>query len=343
MQDIAGPLFRGGIPAADIDALQSYWGVCPRLRHSLFKKRRRGYLDLSVKKSAIRSAIYDHPEFAAFVAGMNAHFTAWRKKRAAKLKALEPGCHPKEIIKELAESLLAHYAGKPLIDPYDIYQHMMDYWSATMQDDCYQIAGDGWQVKTARIIETDKKGREKDKGWTCDLIPKTIIVTRYFAKDQAAIERLAAELEAVTARLAELEEEHGGEEGVFADLDRVNRANVAARLREIKGDRDARAEAAVLNDWLALNDRRGRSQEAPQGGRGRHRCAGPCRISAAHRVGNQGVGCGRQVAGRARCSRPRRNGPRQSATHPTRAGARRALRNSPATDGHLCGRARSQG
>ena len=47
---------------------------------------------------------------------MNAHFAAWRKKRAAKLKSLEAGCHPKEVIAELAEGLLAHYAGKPLID-----------------------------------------------------------------------------------------------------------------------------------------------------------------------------------------------------------------------------------
>ena len=35
----------------------------------------------------------------------------------------------------LAEDLLAHYRGKPLIDAYDIYQHLMDYWAEVMQDD----------------------------------------------------------------------------------------------------------------------------------------------------------------------------------------------------------------
>lgn len=44
LQDIAGHL-QGGIPAADIDALQRYWDVCPKLRAVLFKKRRPGYLD----------------------------------------------------------------------------------------------------------------------------------------------------------------------------------------------------------------------------------------------------------------------------------------------------------
>src|SRR5688572_2045713 len=147
LQDIAGHL-RGGTPASDVDALQRYWDVCPKLRNVLFKKRRPGYLDLAVEKVAIKPAIYEHPEFTAFISGMNDHFAAWRKKRAAALKALKAGCHPKEVIGELSENLLAHYAGKPLIDPYDIYQHLMDYWAGTMQDDVYLIAADGWKAET---------------------------------------------------------------------------------------------------------------------------------------------------------------------------------------------------
>ena len=253
LQNIAGHL-QGGIPAADVDALHRYWAVCPQLRHTLFKENRPGYVDLAVEKSAIKSAIYEHPEFASFIAGMNTHFAAWRQKSLATLKALQAGCHPKEVIAALAEGLLAHYAGKPLIDPYDVYQHLMDYWADAIQDDCYLIAADGWKAETTRIIEKDKKGKEKDKGWTCDLIPKALIVARYFAKEQAAIDQLATKLEGVTARLTEMEEEHGVEDGALAELDKVNKADVTARLKEIKGDKDAKEEAAVLNDWLKLND-----------------------------------------------------------------------------------------
>jgi len=252
IQDIEGHL-RGGIPAADVDALQRYWDVCPQLRHTLFKKNRPGYLDLAVEKTQIKSAIYEHAEFAAFIADMNEHFAVWRQRSVVTLKALQAGCHPKEVIAALAESLLAHYDGKPLIDAYDIYQHLMDYWAETMQDDCYLIAADGWRAETSRIIEITKKGKEKDKGWTCDLIPKALIVARYFAEEQAAIDQLTAELEGVEARLAELEEEQSGEDGTFADFDKVNKANVTARLKEIKGDADAKDEAAVLNDWLKFN------------------------------------------------------------------------------------------
>ena len=258
LQDIAGHL-QGGVPVADIDALAPYWAVCPRLRETLFRPNRLGYLDLAPNligdKADIKSAIYEHPEFAAFISGMQAHFAAWRDQTAAALKDLQPGCHPKEVIARLSEDLLAHYQDKPLIDPYDIYQHLLDYWAQTMQDDLYLIATDGWRAETSRIVETDKKGKQRDKGWTCDLIPKALLVARYFAQEQAAIDQLAAELEGVTARLAELEEENGGEDGAFAELDKVNRAAVAQRVRELRIENGTlrTEEMDLLAQWLRLN------------------------------------------------------------------------------------------
>lgn len=276
-QDIAGHL-QGGIPVSDIDALDQYWKVCPNLRKALFKPNRPGYVDLKVDKAQIKSAIYEHSEFATFIEGMNLHFDAWRKKTAKKLKALDAGCHPKEIIFELSEDLLAHYTGQPLIDNYKVYQHLMDYWASAMQDDVYQIAAEGWKAETYRIIEKDKKGKEKDKGWACDLIPKSLIVAQYFAKEQAATDLMNAELETATASQTELEDEHSGEDGIFAEFDKVNAASVTARLKELGGmpkssgaskssklkvaealkayqsdDESSVDEPAILNQWLELN------------------------------------------------------------------------------------------
>jgi type I restriction enzyme M protein len=251
-QDIEGHL-RGGIPQADVHALQAYWDVCPKLKAALFRECRPGYLELAVEKAVLKSTIFEHPEFVVFTSSMAKHFDVWRSKSAASLKALKQGIHPKEVISHLSESLLAHYTDKPLINKYDVYQHLMDYWAEVMQDDCYLIAQDGWKAETYRIIEKDKKGKEKDKGWTCDLIPKPLIVARFFAEQQAEIDRLSAELEAASAALAELEEEHGGDEGAFSELDKVNKGAVTARLKEIKGDKDAAEEAAVLNEWLRLS------------------------------------------------------------------------------------------
>jgi type I restriction enzyme M protein len=256
-QDIEGHL-KGGIPLADVDALQRYWEVCPHLRKTLFKPNRAGYVDLAVDKAAIKPVIYKHPQFTAFIDGMNTHFDRWRKKSAAKVKALGAGCHPKDVIAELSENLLAHYTGQPLINAYDVYQHLMDYWAETMQDDLYLIAVDGWKVSTYRVIEQKKNKdgkvtKEVDKGWACDLLPKPLIVARYFAVEQAAIDQLAADGEATEAQLTELEEEHSGEDAAFSGFDKINKAAVNERLDELDGDREARDEIAVLKQWQKLD------------------------------------------------------------------------------------------
>jgi type I restriction enzyme M protein len=248
-QDIDAHL-RGGIPEADVDALEHYWAVCPGLRTTLFAPERPGYLRLAVEPLRLGEAVREHPELVAFIRCMDDLFGAWRDRVEPELKALAPGFHPKELIVRLAEDILAHYRGQPLVDPYDVYQRLMDYWAETMQDDCYQIAADGWKAEPYRVIETDKKGRERDRGWACDLVPKPLVVRRWFAAEQQAIDAMGAKLETLLGQLQELEEEHGGDEGALGSLDAVNRGNVALRLKEIVDDPDAADEAATLRAWL---------------------------------------------------------------------------------------------
>src|SRR6185437_16696046 len=101
---------------------------------------------------------------------------------------------------------------------------------------------DGWVAKTYRIIETDKKGKDKDRGWACDLLPKSLIVARYFADEQKAIDETSASLEAASSALAELEEEHSGDDQAFAGYEKINAAAVKERIREIGDDADAADE-----------------------------------------------------------------------------------------------------
>ena len=217
LQDIEGHL-KGGIPSSDIDQLQSYWDVCPQLRQSMFSDLRPGYLGLTADKSGIKDAIFEHPEFAGFMQRMEQHFDSWKMSKVSGLKSLVVGFSPKDLVAGLGDGLLAHYKNSPLINEYDVYQHLMDYWNETMQDDCYLISIDGWKAETRRIIEKDKKGKEKDKGWTCDLIPKELIIARYFSGQQQELDDLQAQLDNLTAQLEELEEEHGGDDGILSTV-----------------------------------------------------------------------------------------------------------------------------
>ena len=62
------------------------------------------------------------------------------------LKGFAKDGHPKPLIETIAEDLLATFKTAPLLDAYDVYQHLMDYWADTMQDDCYLIAAEGWKA-----------------------------------------------------------------------------------------------------------------------------------------------------------------------------------------------------
>jgi type I restriction enzyme M protein len=96
-------------------------------------------------------------------------------------------------------------------------------------------------------------GKQKFKA---DLIPALLLIARYFVKEQAAIESLEAEAAALAEQLEEMAEEYGGEEGLMAearnDTDKLTKASVTARLKEIKGDAEFADERKVLKDYLAV-------------------------------------------------------------------------------------------
>jgi type I restriction enzyme M protein len=254
IQDIAAHLL-GGIPQADVDALSSYWEAYPKLKNDLFAPNARsGYYDAKLEKDVIKQAIFSHPDFVKFSANMNEIFHVWAKDTSSLLKSLDKGCKPKDIIHQIAESLLKTFTGKPLVDKYDVYQHLMNYWSEVMQDDMYLISEDGWVANPYRVIEKNKKtGKETDKGWTCDLIPPSLLIDQFFSEEKSALQAIEAERETIAAQIAELEEEQSGEDGVFADFEKVNKAAVTKRLKELS--KSAKDEISILKQYLDLSEK----------------------------------------------------------------------------------------
>jgi type I restriction enzyme M protein len=268
IQDIDGHL-RGGIPERDADALDRYWKVFPGVREALFKKAgRAGYAELKVGAADIKAAIFGHAEFSAWSTQTKKLFTKWRAEAVPRLAGIKKGDKPKILIDTLAEELLATFGKAKLLDAYDVYQHLMDYWANAMQDDVYLIASDGWrEAAKPRLIVEDKDKKSKDKPdfvlgkqkFKAELIPTSLLIARHFAADQALIEKLEAEVAGVAQAMEELVEEHAADEGLLADAkndkDKVTKASVAARLKNIKGDKDAADERNVLNEFLVLAEK----------------------------------------------------------------------------------------
>ncbi len=237
---------KGGIPNKDIEDLSNYWTVYPNLKSSLFKANgRAGFWDLNISKDEIKSTIFNHPEFIGFSEEMDKVFTKWKIKNTAYLKSLEEACLPKKVIKEISEDLLKIYQKKDLIDKYDIYQHLMDYWVETMQDDLYELAVDGWKagnVVTRMIRKATKKGA-KDKevagieGLEGQLIPPSLVIQEYFQTEQTAIDNLQSDFDSVVAEMEELKEENSGDEGLLVeamnDKGNISKKTLKDRLKEI--------------------------------------------------------------------------------------------------------------
>lgn len=252
-QDIEAHLL-GDIPKTDIDALQNYWEVLPTLKAALFSKAKRSnrYMSLRINKADIKKVIYQHTEFVKYINEMTEVFNGWKKRTTKKLKALVPGFHPNVLIHEISEDLLTTYADKALIDRYDVYQHLMNYWFEVMKDDCYLITERGWQLEVCFNSRKNKNDKQVSMGWACDMIPKSLVINRYLSDDQQAIDDLAVELENLQSQKTEMEEEHGGEEGPFSELEKINKASITARLKEIKNELDVGDEQEILKSYLNL-------------------------------------------------------------------------------------------
>ena len=274
---------NGGIPDTDIDALGDYWTVFPSLRRELFKGNGRpGYSDPKVEIQQVKTTILNHSEFNAFQGLATTNFNAWRDAHEPMLLNIKVGTSPKEIVHTLSEELLQCFAEMPLLNPYDVYQRLMDYWDETMQDDIYLITSDGW-VKAAQprdaIEDKNRKIKEtpdlilKRRKYKMDLIPPALIVARYFASEQDALDMLGAEQENAQSALEDFVEEHTGDEGLLQDAvndkGNVTMGDVKARLKEITPDlvtpldgEDTDEERNALECCLSLLESKSKADKA---------------------------------------------------------------------------------
>ena len=237
IQDIAAHL-QGGIPAADIDALEKYWDVYPTMKESLFKiTGREGYYDLKVENEKIKEAVFEHQEFILYSEEVNAIINGWAERHRDRFLQINSDIDPKVLIHEIAEDILESFSSRTLIDKYDIYQYMMTYWLEEMKDDVYMIVENGWIP---------------DK----DLIPENLVIDKYFYEEKAAIESLEAEKDEITRQKEEFEEENSGEEGYLEEIKNekgnITKGSLKNRIKEIKDDPESVEELEVLEAYLKL-------------------------------------------------------------------------------------------
>ncbi len=227
---------HGGLPAYDVEGMQEYWKACPSLKMTLFNKGNNGYYSLKSEKADIAKTIEQDPSYKSQNERFSALLDEWKSEIMPQMKAIGQGARPKKLIAEWSASLLNKALGHSgLVDAYEVYDVLLNYWADVMQDDCYMIANDGWTYPEIRAVKS-AKGKDKAIMYdeiVCDLLPVNILLTEYFTKETAEIADLSAQIEQKQAALDELLEAAGDDE------DEQNEVKKSAEYKKIDKEKSA--------------------------------------------------------------------------------------------------------
>ncbi|MDL2207845.1 type I restriction-modification system subunit M [Desulfovibrio sp. OttesenSCG-928-M16] len=262
LQDINAHL-NGGIPAVDVESMTAYWEVYPSLKNILFQPLRKGYYRPAIAKGEVVTTITSQAEFIEHANMVDATYSSWKDSATPILMKLTREDQPKDVITEISENLLAAFSSVPLLNKYDVYQVLMEYWEETRQDDVYAVCFGGYETgrEIAYEFATKKKKErgvsvevqtDKVKGFEGRLIPKAILAEYFFADAVKALNALRSQLDDVVAAIEEMAAEHGGEDGLLADLPDLKKGTINARIKAIKKNADAEEELKALQSYSKM-------------------------------------------------------------------------------------------
>lgn len=267
-QNIAAHL-KGGIPGTDIESLKRLWDISPALKQEIFTcvDEAHDVYNLALASGEIEGVIgQDASILAEKQNETDVIFAQWRDSVKDILLGIKSETNPKELIRTIAVMLLKAYESARLLDNYDVYDCLLNYWNAKLQDDVYAIKASGYEVGREIEYEYAQKKAKDENGETISvddtskvksfegaLIPKEIIEAVYFADELALINELMEQSAALEAELDEMREEESGDEGLLKDVlndkgDSVPKANLNKRLKEL----DAKKTSAVMDAMTRL-------------------------------------------------------------------------------------------
>ncbi len=230
LEDIRAHLM-GGIPEKDIEKLNKYWKVAPNLRNKLFKKNKKdGYLDLTIDKDSINEEISNSKEFISYFEELIEKVVKWEKENENKLFSVNSKTIVKNLIEELANDILKKFKDDCLIDKYDAYEFLMEYYNNTLKDDLYLIIENGWIPKL--VYGQDKNGKIKKNEFESDLLPKNIVIKEYFEEYSDKLDKLNNELNDFIQKFEAKVEENIGDEELFNDEEKVNEKLIKDKIKE---------------------------------------------------------------------------------------------------------------
>lgn len=155
---------NGGIPKFDIDSLDKLWSVSPELKRKLFKVKdaEHDICELNVAPDATEEVIAEDQDIIKETnIELNSSFAKWQKIAQEKLLTINQDTAPKELIRELGFAMLKSYAEAKILDNYDVYDVLLNYWNEKLQDDVYVIKALGYEAGGEKLSIPMQQKQEK--------------------------------------------------------------------------------------------------------------------------------------------------------------------------------------
>lgn len=267
-QNIAAHL-KGGIPGTDVDSLKKLWSIAPTLKQEIFTciDEEHDIYKLSLASSEIESTInQDTSVLAQKKHETEIFFEQWKEEIKGIILGINANTNPKELIRTIAAKLRIVYEQAKLLDNYDVYDCLLNYWNAKLQDDVYAIRAGGYEVAKEIDYEYAKKKQKDESGETIEvddtskvksfegaLIPKEIMEEFFFAEELTELTSLMEQSAALEAELDEMREEESGDEGLLKEVlnekgDSIPKSNLIKRIKEL----DDKKSSVVMDAMMRL-------------------------------------------------------------------------------------------
>lgn len=272
-QNIAAHL-KGGIPGTDVELLKRLWDISPDLKLQIFKciDETHDVYNLALPSASIETVIgQDGNICTEKQTEIEEIFGQWRESVKDILLGIDSETNPKELIRTISVMLLHAYESTRLLDNYDVYDCLMNYWNAKLQDDVYVIKTSGYEAgREIEYVYAQKKAKDesgdtitvddtsKVKSFDGALIPRELIETVYFAEELTAINALLEQSVALESELDEMREEESGDDGLLKEAlndkgDSIPKAKLNARIKELDAKKTSEA-MSVLTQLVTLFD-----------------------------------------------------------------------------------------
>ncbi|SDP79142.1 type I restriction enzyme M protein [Eubacterium maltosivorans] len=241
-------LINGGIPKKEIAKMNPLWKACPALKNRLFQLIRKDYYCLSVQKEKICQIIATDTAFIKNFEKIEDAFNNWKTHTVPFLKELKNGVNAEELIESISRQLLISFAKVPILDEYDFYEELLEYWAQIMRNDVYYILN----YENKKNTRYNKYGSVKNGYYDLFEHIKPLLTDYFYSDVSQVLKRLKKELKKVTDHIETFTKENKIDVNKSYYWDKKNNMLTNNFTNNAQKDHDNVKEISIIKTYRTL-------------------------------------------------------------------------------------------